>query len=156
MYTESARFREYKPGSWYKICHDKAIQKFSKANFLGQLWKILSEIQRLRAAGFRGGICNPSYWGAGTCGWSEFGRSISMFLCRLGVRTKAGVNMDSGWELPQSRLTKETRNGPGEKSSSQKCPPQFSSGTAPMSGKLTSCPVNLTKPSSYFGYNFSS
>ena len=79
-----------------------------------------------------------------------------MFLCRLGVRTKAGVNMDSGWELPQSRLTKETRNGPGNKFSSQKCPPQFSSGTAPMSGKLTSCPVNLTKPSSYFGYNFSS
>ena len=107
-------------------------------------------------AGFRGGTCNRATARPELEDGLRSGDPLPDVVRRSGVRTKLGVNMAILGEPDISRLSKEVRFGPGEKSSSQKCPPQFSSGTAPMSGKLTSCPVNLTKPSSYFGYNFSS
>ena len=42
--------------------------------------------------------------------------------CRSGVRAKLGVNMVALGEPGVSRLAEETRFGPGEKSSSSKCP----------------------------------
>ena len=41
-------------------------------------------------------------------------------LRRTGVRTKLGINMDMVEESAISRLSKEERNGPGGKPSSQK------------------------------------
>ena len=47
---------------------------------------------------------------------------LQAYLCRLGVRTKHGVNMGTLGELRVTRLSKEKRTGPGWKHSRQKLP----------------------------------
>ena len=43
-------------------------------------------------------------------------------LCRSGVRTKPGINMEPLEESGVARLSKEVRTGPGGRPSSQKYP----------------------------------
>ena len=66
--------------------------------------------------------CNPATWRQVLLDGLLWGFPVTISTCWSGVRTKACINMHISGELEMSRLTKEWRNGPGGKPSSQKLP----------------------------------
>ena len=78
--------------------------------------------------------CNPATGRPGVADDLRSGQLLDSHLRRTGVRTKPGVDMDSGEESSVSRSTKDGRNGSGGKLSSQKAARRCSSGIAPVSG----------------------
>ena len=57
-------------------------------------------------------------------------------LCRLGVRTKLGINMVGPVEAGHTRLSKEGRTGPGRTRSRQKSPCQAVVGSRPRAASV--------------------
>ena len=66
--------------------------------------------------------CNPATWRQVLWDGLKRGRLVITSSCWSGVRTKACINMDPTGEPEGIRLTKEGRNGPGGKPSSQEFP----------------------------------
>ena len=66
--------------------------------------------------------CNPATWRQVLLDGLLWGFPVTISTCWSGVRTKACINMHISGEPETSRLTKEWRNGPGGKPSSQKLP----------------------------------
>ena len=79
---------------------------------------------RLSSPGVVASSSNPATWRLGTLNVLRSGVLLSGALCRSGVRTKLGIDMDSSAEAEDTRLSKEERIGPGRKRSRQKCPCQ--------------------------------
>jgi hypothetical protein len=77
--------------------------------------------------------CNPATGRPGEADDLRSGQLLDGHLRRTGVRTKPGVDMDSGEESSVSRSTKDGRNGSGGKLSSQKAARRCSSRIAPVS-----------------------
>ena len=65
-------------------------------------------------------FCNPASGRLVVVDDLRLGVLLDRRLRRTGVRTKLGINMDMVEESAISRLSKEERNGPGGKPSSQK------------------------------------
>ena len=75
------------------------------------------------SAGVRGGLCNPSVWEAGICGWFEAGAHCCM---QVHVEPASALSLASIWtpfrRVLVARSSKEVRIGPGGQPSSSKCP----------------------------------
>ena len=79
----------------------------------------------MQSAGVRGGLCNPSVWEAGVCGWFEAGAHCCM---QVHVEPASALSLASIWtpfrRVLVARSSKEVRIGPGGQPSSSKCPRQ--------------------------------
>ena len=77
------------------------------------------------SAGVRGGLCNPSVWEAGICGWFEAGAHCCM---QVHVKLASALSLALIWTPFRrdlvARSSKEVRIGPGGQPSSSKCPRQ--------------------------------
>lgn len=75
--------------------------------------------------------CNSAAWRPGLWDCLRAGALSVVVLCRLGVRTKPGINMGPLSEGGVSRLSKEGRIGPGQWCSRQKSPCRAVVGSRP-------------------------
>ena len=82
-------------------------------------------------AGFVALTCNPATGRLGVVDYLRLGVLLDRRLRLTGVRTKLGIDMDRLEESGRSRLSKEERNGPGGKPSSQKFPCRAVVGSRP-------------------------